>query len=128
MRVVLQKVSEASVVVDDVLVSKIGKGIMVLCGIDKDDSRVDLEFMVQKILKMRVFQDDDGNYWKKSVTEVDGEVLLVSQFTLLAVTKGSKPDFHSAMGPERSESMYAEFVEMVKAAYLPERVKSTYCT
>ncbi|KAI0077107.1 D-tyrosyl-tRNA deacylase [Panus rudis PR-1116 ss-1] len=124
MRAVLQRVSSASVVVDSEVVSSIGRGLMVLVGIGTDDNATDLETLTNKILSLKVFSDDSGAMWKRSVKDIDGEVLCVSQFTLFANTsKGNKPDFHRAMGSESSRHLYASFLERMGTLYKPEKIK-----
>ncbi|KAI0273514.1 D-Tyr tRNAtyr deacylase-like domain-containing protein [Gloeopeniophorella convolvens] len=98
MRAVVQRVLSASVTVDSEVVSQISRGLMVLVGIGADDNASDVEVLAKKILSLRVFSGPSGDMWKASVKEIQGEVLCVSQFTLMANTsKGNKPDFHRAM-------------------------------
>jgi len=78
--------------------------------------------MVKKILNLRVF-DDDGSRWKKSVVDKNFEILCVSQFTLQAVLKGTKPDFHLAMGGDQSESFYQDFLQNLRSAYKEDAIK-----
>ncbi|KAJ8092781.1 D-tyrosyl-tRNA(Tyr) deacylase [Marasmius tenuissimus] len=122
MRAVIQRVASASVTVDNEIVSQISRGLMVLVGIGKDDTMADANIIINKILSLRVF-DDEGKMWKRSVKDIDGEVLCVSQFTLLAnTTKGNKPDFHRAMGAETSKDLYSSFLEKMKESYKPEKI------
>ncbi|KDQ16842.1 hypothetical protein BOTBODRAFT_30742 [Botryobasidium botryosum FD-172 SS1] len=125
MRAIIQRVSSASVTVDNEVISQIGKGLMVLVGIGKDDTPADVENIAKKILSVRAFSHPETDApWGASVTELDGEVLCVSQFTLFAnTTKGSKPDFHSAMGGEASRDMYASFLTRIGELYKPEKIK-----
>ncbi|KAL0568265.1 D-tyrosyl-tRNA(Tyr) deacylase [Marasmius crinis-equi] len=91
----------------------------------RENARGDSEssFCFGYCLSLRVF-DDEGKMWKRSVKDIDGEVLCVSQFTLLAnTTKGNKPDFHRAMGAETSKEFYATFLEKMKESYKPEKIK-----
>ncbi|KAI8583055.1 hypothetical protein K450DRAFT_268583 [Umbelopsis ramanniana AG] len=123
MRAVLQRVARASVSVDEQVVSSIGKGICVLVGISVDDNESDIDYMVRKLLTLRVF-DEGGVMWKKSVQDMDLELLCVSQFTLFAkTTKGSKPDFHSSMKTADANEMYKKFLDKLGAAYKPEKIK-----
>ncbi|KAG2188443.1 hypothetical protein INT44_001196 [Umbelopsis vinacea] len=123
MRAVLQRVARASVSVDDQVVSSIGKGICVLVGISVDDNESDIDYMVRKLLTLRVF-DEGGVMWKKSVQDMELELLCVSQFTLFAkTTKGSKPDFHSSMKTADANEMYKKFLDKLGAAYKPEKIK-----
>ncbi|KZT09579.1 D-tyrosyl-tRNA deacylase [Laetiporus sulphureus 93-53] len=124
MRAVVQRVRSASVTVDSEVISSISRGLMVLVGIGKDDTPVDVENVAKKILNLRIFDDGSGAMWKKSVKDIDGEVLCVSQFTLLAnTTKGNKPDFHRAMTAESSRQMYTSFLERISSMYKPEKIK-----
>ncbi|KAI8322969.1 D-tyrosyl-tRNA deacylase [Martensiomyces pterosporus] len=118
MRAVLQKVIEAGVTVDNQVVGKIGRGVCVLVGISQHDTKEDLEYMAKKVLGMRVFSDDEGNMWKKSVKDLGLEVLCVSQFTLYGkTTKGTKPDFHEAMKSSESRRFFDEFVDRLGQLY-----------
>ncbi|CAM0135258.1 D-tyrosyl-tRNA(Tyr) deacylase [Umbelopsis sp. WA50703] len=123
MRAVLQRVASAGVSVDGKVVSSIGKGVCVLVGIGVDDNEADIAYMVRKILSLRVF--DDGHVmWKKSVQDLDYELLCVSQFTLFAkTTKGSKPDFHASMKTAEANEMYSKFMQQLGKAYKPEKIK-----
>ncbi|KAF7363964.1 D-aminoacyl-tRNA deacylase [Mycena sanguinolenta] len=126
MRAVVQRVSSASVSVDGVTISQISRGLMVLVGIGRDDTASDVSNLTNKILCLRVFSDpaDSSKMWKTNVKDVDGDILCVSQFTLLAETrKGNKPDFHNAMATEQSREMYATFLEALRVAYKPEKIQ-----
>ncbi|KAK2949065.1 putative D-aminoacyl-tRNA deacylase [Blattamonas nauphoetae] len=124
MKIVIQKVSSADVVVDENVVGRVGKGYMCLVGICEEDTQEDADWICRKMLTLRLFEDGT-NPWKKSIMEVDGELLLVSQFTLHArCNKGMKPDFHRAMGSERSKPFFEEFVEKVKSSYKPDKVQT----
>ncbi|GFY63082.1 d-aminoacyl-tRNA deacylase 1 [Trichonephila inaurata madagascariensis] len=123
MRVVIQRCSKASVLVGDEVISSIGRGICVLVGISKNDTKKDMDFMVRKLVNIRLFDDENGKRWCHSIKDKGYEVLLVSQFTLLGTLKGNKPDFRTAMGPEASAQFYSDFVSAVKQAYCEERVK-----
>ncbi|OCH93853.1 D-tyrosyl-tRNA deacylase [Obba rivulosa] len=124
MRAVVQRVSSASVSVDNQVISSISRGLMVLVGIGRDDSPADVEILSKKILSLRVFSDAAGAMWKQSVKDIEGDVLCVSQFTLLANTaKGNKPDFHRAMATEPSRQLYACFLEQMSQLYKPEKIQ-----
>ncbi len=102
----MQRVSEARVVVEAGTVSSIGRGLLVFLGIEKGDTDKDLEYIVRKILNLRVFEDADGRM-NLSLRETKGEVLLVSQFTLPAdCRRGNRPSFDRAEVPDRAERMY----------------------
>ncbi|CAE6408814.1 unnamed protein product [Rhizoctonia solani] len=128
MRAVIQRVSSASVTVDSNVVSSISNGLMCLIGIGDDDTAKDSEYIVNKILSLKVFDDPaTGTMWKKSVKDIEGEILCVSQFTLMAKTiKGAKPDFHKAMGGELSRPLYASLLESMRRVYVPSRIKGRY--
>ena len=115
MKAVLQRASSASVTVDGEVVGSIGKGLLVLLGVVRGDDDADLEWMVRKVAEIRMFKDDDGKM-NRSVEDIGGEALVVSQFTLCAdCRKGRRPGFGSACEPERAEQMYEEFVARLRA-------------
>ncbi|XP_045689165.1 D-aminoacyl-tRNA deacylase 1 isoform X2 [Phyllostomus hastatus] len=123
MKAVVQRVARASVTVGGEQISAIGQGICVLLGISLEDTHKELEHMVRKILNLRVFEDESGKHWSKSVMDKQYEVLCVSQFTLQCVLKGNKPDFHLAMPTEQAENFYNSFLEQLRKAYRPELIK-----
>jgi len=128
MRAVVQRVKSASVTVDAEVISQISKGLMVLVGIGTDDTKADVQTLCNKILSLRVFDDPanpgPGSMWKKSVKDIGGEILCVSQFTLMANTvKGNKPDFHRAMPAESGRQMYASFLECLAGMYEAAKIK-----
>ncbi|KAM9769468.1 D-aminoacyl-tRNA deacylase 1 isoform 2-T3 [Menidia menidia] len=123
MRAIIQRVSQASVTVGGEQVSSIGRGLCVLLGISVDDTERDAEYIVRKILNLRVFEDGAGRAWSGSVMERELEVLCVSQFTLQCVLKGNRPDFHLAMPAERAQPFYHEVLERMRSSYRPELVK-----
>ena len=109
----LQRVSRASVMVEGECIAQIGTGLMVLVGVEKDDSREQAERLVKKLLEYRVFADDDGKM-NLSVLDIAGEVLLVPQFTLAADTnKGKRPSFSSAAPPEQGADLFAAVVDIM---------------
>ncbi|RSH91285.1 hypothetical protein EHS25_009584 [Saitozyma podzolica] len=110
-------------VVDSSTISSIGKGLLVLVGIDRHDAPQDSSVIIKKILSAKLFDDDEGKAWKRSVKEIDGEVLCVSQFTLLAQFKGAKPDFHESMSTIPGKAFYTEFLEELGKAYEPAKIK-----
>jgi D-tyrosyl-tRNA(Tyr) deacylase len=110
MRVVIQRVSEASVSIEGKLFSSIGKGLLVLAGIEEIDSKNDAAEVAGKISRLRIFNDAEG-VMNLSVKEIDGEILVVSQFTLHASTrKGNRPSYIRAAKPEQAISLYEYFV------------------
>ncbi|KAG1723709.1 D-Tyr tRNAtyr deacylase-like domain-containing protein [Suillus lakei] len=123
MRAIVQRVASASVSVEGNVISSISRGLMVLVGIGTDDTLADVETLTNKILNIRVF-DANGTMWKSSVKDIAGEVLCVSQFTLMAnTTKGNKPDFHRAMSSNASRELYATFLEKMQQLYVPDRIQ-----
>lgn len=117
MRAVVQRVSEASVEVENKIVGQINIGLLVLLAVHEDDSRQQLEWVADKVAKLRIFQDEEDKM-NKSVEDVDGSILVVSQFTLYgSVKKGTRPSFIQSADPEKAESMYEEFVEYLKSNY-----------
>lgn len=106
MRVVIQRVSEASVVIEEETVGKIGKGFVLLVGVGEEDEQEDVDYVVRKVGKMRIFEDEAGKM-NLSLSEVDGEILSISQFTLHADTKkGNRPSFTAAGKPEKAVPLY----------------------
>eukprot|EP01137_Pigoraptor_chileana_P015281 Opistho-2@71003 len=124
MRAVIQRVTSASVTVAGNVVGSAGRGLCVLVGISREDTQEDMDYIIRKVLAIRLFEDDAGKAWTKSVTDKDYDILCVSQFTLYAsVNKGSKPDFHLAMGSDGSKEFYGRFLESIKKAYKPEKIQ-----
>ncbi len=118
MRVVLQRVTGASVTVDGNVTGKIDSGLLALVGFGKDDTEDVLEHMAQKIIKLRVFSDENDKI-NLSVSDIDGGVLIVSQFTLYwSCKKGTRPSFDGAMEPKRAEELYDKFVEIMRSSGL----------
>lgn len=113
MRIVIQRVGKASVTIDGKLISAIGNGLMVLVGIAEGDTLDDVQWLAQKTANMRIFDDDKG-VMNRSVLEVDGEVLAVSQFTLNASTKkGNRPSYIHAAGHELAVPLYDAYCDAV---------------
>ncbi|TKA83937.1 hypothetical protein B0A55_00249 [Friedmanniomyces simplex] len=124
MKTVIQRVKSASVTVDGHLISSIAKGVLVFAAVGKDDTPKEAESMASKVLKVKLWEDDQGGKWKKNVQEINGEVLCVSQFTLLASTKkGNKPDFHKSAPAVKGKELYDHFLARVRAQYSEDRVK-----
>ncbi|KAK7991965.1 hypothetical protein PG996_013022 [Apiospora saccharicola] len=125
MKAILQRVLSASVTVDKEVVSSIGKGVLVFAAVAPGDTEKEADSLVAKVLKMKLWDDEAGGRWKKSVQDIEGEVLCVSQFTLLAQTKkGNKPDFHGAMGGDEAKRLYDYFFNKVQQSYKEDRVKN----
>jgi D-aminoacyl-tRNA deacylase len=116
MRVVIQRVSGASVRISGSLVSSIDQGLLVLAGIEEADTEADIFWLVKKIANLRIF-DDSGGVMNRSVKDIDGSVLVVSQFTLHANTrKGNRPSYLRAAPPEYAIPLYEEFVSALESA------------
>jgi D-aminoacyl-tRNA deacylase len=110
MRAVVQRVKEAQVAVDGEVVGRIGRGLLVLLGVARDDVPADAESMVEKVANLRVFGDDEGQM-NRSVLEVAGEVLVVSQFTLLGdARRGRRPSYIEAAPPDQASRLYESFL------------------
>jgi D-aminoacyl-tRNA deacylase len=117
MRVVLQRVSQASVTVDSKIVADIQKGLLVLVGIEDADTQEDIDWLVGKIIKMRIF-GDENEVMNCSVQEVDGDIIVVSQFTLHASTKkGNRPSYIKASKPEFAIPIYENFVRSLEKEF-----------
>jgi len=117
MIIVLQRVSQASVTIDNSIHSSIEKGFVALVGFQPDDSDEDLGFMVRKITNIRIFDDEKGAL-NKSVSDINGDILLVPNFTLAAdTTRGNRPGFSTAMPPDIAKPMFEKFVDDVSYAY-----------
>ena len=115
MRAVVQRVSRAKVSVEGAITGEIGRGLLVLLGVGRDDSEADVPYLVEKITGLRVFEDENGKM-NRSVREVEGSVLAVSQFTLYGdVRRGKRPSFDEAAPPEEARRLYEKFVERVRA-------------
>ncbi|WP_461449755.1 D-aminoacyl-tRNA deacylase [Mucilaginibacter sp.] len=115
MRAVIQRVTEASCTVEDESTGKIEQGFLVLLGIEDADTDEDLQWLAQKITGLRVFSDENG-LMNKSLADIDGNVLLISQFTLFAQTKkGNRPSFLRAARPDKAIPMYEEMIKALSA-------------
>ena len=114
MRAVVQRVSKASVVVEGKLVGEIGTGLLVLLGVSTSDTEADADYLAEKIAGLRIFEDRDGKM-NRSVVDLGGAVLTVSQFTLYGdVRRGKRPSFDAAARPERARELYEHFVAQVR--------------
>ncbi len=114
MRIVLQRVSESSVKINDEVVGTINQGLLILLGIEHEDNESDANWLVKKIIGMRIFSDENGKM-NLSIEEVNGEFLVVSQFTLHASTKkGNRPSYIKAARPEQAIPLYEYFLENLK--------------
>jgi D-tyrosyl-tRNA(Tyr) deacylase len=114
MRAVVQRVSRAAVTVDQERVGTIGPGLLVLLGVHRDDQHRDLDWLVDKIIHLRIFEDADGKM-NRSLLDTGGAMLIVSQFTLYGdCRKGRRPGYSTAARPERAEFMYESFIKSVR--------------
>ena len=119
MRAVIQRVDEASVSVEAQVVAQIGRGLLVLVGVENNDTGEDLSFLKRKIVNLRVFDDEAGRM-NLAVREVGGSILLVSQFTLHGDTRrGNRPDYTRAAPAERARELYSQLVDDIRAEGIP---------
>jgi D-tyrosyl-tRNA(Tyr) deacylase len=115
MRVVVQRVSEASVEIDGNIKASIHKGLLCFLGFEDSDNSDDMDWICKKLVNLRIFSDEEGRM-NKSVLDVEGEALLISQFTLHASTrKGNRPSFMKAAAPEKARSLYKDFLQICSA-------------
>ena len=124
MRFVIQRVNRGCVKVSSQTVGQIGKGLMILVGISDKDTDEHIDHIVDKLLNIRLFDDDKGNRWKESVKSLGLELLLVSQFTLYHILKGNKPDFHGAMGGEQAKLLFEKIVNKAKEKYEEKKIQT----
>ena len=118
MKIVIQRVSESSVKVDEKIVGEIGAGLMLLCGIDENDQSEDADWLVKKILDLRIFGDEDGKL-NLSIKDIQGEILCISQFTLIAdYKKGNRPSFIKAAKPDKAIPLFEYFKDELKKSGL----------
>ena len=114
MKVVLQRVKKASVEIDEKTTASINKGLLILLGIESEDSQEDINWLVSKIVKLRIFNDEEG-VMNLSVKDIKGQLLVVSQFTLHASTKkGNRPSYIKAARPETAIPLYTKFITQLK--------------
>lgn len=114
MKAVIQRVKSASVSVDDKIIGEIATGFLIFLGVEQSDTQDDLDYLVKKIIGLRIFKDDNKNM-NLSIQDIGGEALVVSQFTLCADTsRGRRPSFIKAANPEEADSMYQQFCEQLK--------------
>ncbi|WVQ78043.1 D-tyrosyl-tRNA(Tyr) deacylase [Cryptococcus sp. DSM 104549] len=124
MKAVIQRVISASVAVEGKTISSIGKGLLVLVGIDRYDTPADATQIIKKVLTAKLFDDENGALWKRNVKDIEGEVLCVSQFTLLAnFKKSAKPDFHESMSTIPGRELYTSFMDEIRASYNPSKIQ-----
>ncbi|HEY9300364.1 MAG TPA: D-aminoacyl-tRNA deacylase [Phormidium sp.] len=121
MRVIIQRVKSSQVQVGNVVIGKIGKGLNLLVGIANTDTETELDWMARKCLDLRLFSGDEGmtDRWEKSVQEIGGELLVVSQFTLYGdCRKGRRPSFSQSAAPDVAQQLYEKFVERLRQSGL----------
>ena len=117
MRIVIQRVSEANVKIDGNTVGEIKKGLLVFLGIEHVDAEMDADYLIQKLIHLRIFGDDEGKM-NLSVSDISGALLIVSQFTLFADTKkGNRPSFIRSARPEQAIPMYDYFLSQLKKSF-----------
>jgi len=114
MKTVIQRVTRASVTVDGQVISKINAGLLILLGIENEDTKEDIEWLSRKIINLRIFNDED-DVMNKSIAAINGDVIVVSQFTLHAATKkGNRPSYIKAASPEVAVPLYEQFVKQME--------------
>lgn len=119
MKAVIQRVREASVSVDNAVVGRIGRGILILLGVEKGDTEAAADWLAEKIVALRIFEDEQGKM-NRSLQEVNGGLLVVSQFTLAGnCTKGRRPSFDTAAPPQEGKRLYEHFVASAKKLAVP---------
>lgn len=124
MKGLIQRVKNASVTIDEKLYSKIGAGILIFLGVEKGDSEANADKLAEKLVKLRIFEDENGKM-NKSIQDIGGEILVVSQFTLAGdCKKGTRPSFDKAELPQRANELYEYFVLKVKGLGVPTQTGS----
>jgi len=117
-KALLQRVTGASVSIGGEVVGRIGRGLVILVGVASGDTEKDIDYLAQKVVNLRIFPDDAGKF-NRSALDIEGELLVVSQFTLLADTrKGRRPSFVEAAPPAQAEELFERFVEQIRATGL----------
>ena len=115
MKALIQRVSSGSIIVENKTVGSIQKGLVVLLGVTHSDSEKDIDFIINKIVNLRIFGNEENDNFEKSVKEIEGEILIISQFTLYAdMRKGRRPSFVNSAKSEFAEEIYNKFIEKIK--------------
>ncbi len=115
MKALIQRVSSGSVIVENKTVGSIQKGLVVLLGVTHSDSEKDIDFIINKIVNLRIFGNEENDNFEKSVKEIDGGILIISQFTLYAdMKKGRRPSFINSAKSDFAEEIYNKFIEKIK--------------
>ena len=123
MKLVIKRVKESSVEIDNKIKAEIGKGLLVLIGISQEDNKLDVEWLANKVLNIRIFNDSDG-VMNKSIIDIKGEILIISQFTLMALTKkGNRPSYIKSASHEIAIPLYNYFIELLESK-LNKRIKT----
>lgn len=123
MKAVIQRVSEAAVTVDGSVTGEISRGLLILMAVHEDDTMDEIKWVSDKCRRLRIFEDEQGKM-NRSVEDIGGEILLVSQFTLYGVVKkGTRPSFTASAGPEKAEAMYNEMISYLQS-YMPGKIQS----
>ncbi len=126
MKAVIQRVTEASVKVNEKITGKIGVGVLVLVGFGKEESLEEMQWIVKKIIGMRIFNDSEG-VMNLSVEDIEGNILVVSQFTLMASTqKGNRPSYIHAAPPDIAKVYYEQFLELLQDSFEPTIQKGIF--
>lgn len=119
MKALIQRVKQASVTIDGNLYSEIKSGMLVLLGVEKEDNETNARLLAEKLAKLRVFEDENGKM-NKSITDTNGEMLVVSQFTLCGdCKKGTRPSFDKSAPPDIAKKLYEDFIENIKNLNIP---------
>lgn len=116
--------TNAAVKVEGEVVGAIEKGVTVLVGICRDDTKEDMESLARKLLTCRLWPDEEGRPWMKTIKDTNAGILLISQFTLCHVMKGTKPDFHNAMKSDEANAMFLALRDKLRAEYCEEKVQT----
>jgi D-tyrosyl-tRNA(Tyr) deacylase len=117
MRIVIQRVSSASVTINEAIKSEIGLGFLVLLGVETEDNQEDADYLIQKLIQLRVFSDTEGKM-NLSISDVKGDIIIVSQFTLHASTrKGNRPSYIRAARPEQAIPLYEYFIQQTQSQF-----------
>ena len=124
MRAVVQRVKKASVKVDDKIISSIAAGYVVLLGITLNDNDEDINYIIDKVINLRIFKDENGKM-NNSISSIQGELIIVSQFTLYGdVRKGRRPSYSDALCGEKAEEIYNIFIKKIKESYDPDKIQT----
>lgn len=116
MKLLVQRVKQAEVYIDGEVLSSISKGLLVFIGIGNDDTQAASDYLITKLMKLRLFEDENGKT-NLSIQDIQGEILVVSQFTLMAnLSKGTRPSFTDAMPPDQAELLYHDFLQTLREA------------